>query len=429
MAAGKGGVRDKQEWDAVIVGASLAGCSTAIMLGQAGARVALVDKQPEVSSFKRVCGHYIQPCALTALDRLGLLQPIYDIGGRPSRLEMYTPWGWFVEPAGRAAPPDGINLRREVLDPLVRARAAATPGVELMLGRTAERLTFGGGKANGVELRTRDGAASRLKGKLVIGADGRASRIAELIDAKDRRFPHGRFSYGAYFEDETDLGPHGQVWMLDPDTVARFPTDSGLTLYACMPTHEALPRFKRDLIGAIRETVAAVPDAPPIETAKQVSTVFGKVSMPDIARGPVAAGVALVGDAALTGDPAGAVGCGWAFEGGVRLADTVAPALLEGKSLDRALTRYSLRHRRDLAGFAWASHDYATGRRFTPFERMLFSAATRDAKVSGDVMAIAGKTMTFEKIVPTLVPRAAAVNVRHALRRRAAAPPPAPVAG
>jgi 2-polyprenyl-6-methoxyphenol hydroxylase-like FAD-dependent oxidoreductase len=39
-------------YDAVIVGASLAGCTTAIALGRAGARVALVEKRPDPAAFK-----------------------------------------------------------------------------------------------------------------------------------------------------------------------------------------------------------------------------------------------------------------------------------------------------------------------------------------------------------------------------------------
>ena len=58
------------EWDAVIVGASLAGCTAAIMLGRAGARVALVDQRTEPSAFKRICSHYIQASAVATLERL-----------------------------------------------------------------------------------------------------------------------------------------------------------------------------------------------------------------------------------------------------------------------------------------------------------------------------------------------------------------------
>jgi flavin-dependent dehydrogenase len=49
-----------EECDVVIVGASLAGCATAILLGRQGLRVALVDKHGDEEAFKRLCGHYIQ---------------------------------------------------------------------------------------------------------------------------------------------------------------------------------------------------------------------------------------------------------------------------------------------------------------------------------------------------------------------------------
>ena len=72
---------DRVEYDAVIVGASLAGCATAIALGRAGASVALVEKRPDPAAFKRICSHFIQASAVPALDRLGLLEPIVEAGG------------------------------------------------------------------------------------------------------------------------------------------------------------------------------------------------------------------------------------------------------------------------------------------------------------------------------------------------------------
>lgn len=51
------------DYDAVIVGASLAGCAAAIGLGRAGARVALVERQPDLAAFKRICSHQIQASA------------------------------------------------------------------------------------------------------------------------------------------------------------------------------------------------------------------------------------------------------------------------------------------------------------------------------------------------------------------------------
>ena len=67
--------------DAVIVGGSLPGCSTAILLGRAGARVAVVEKQPNPDAFKRMCTHFIQASAAPTIERLDLLDPIMEAGG------------------------------------------------------------------------------------------------------------------------------------------------------------------------------------------------------------------------------------------------------------------------------------------------------------------------------------------------------------
>jgi len=72
---------NRSDYDAVIVGASLAGCATAIALGRSGASVALVEKQPDPAAFKRMCSHFIQASAVPALERLDLLGPIMEAGG------------------------------------------------------------------------------------------------------------------------------------------------------------------------------------------------------------------------------------------------------------------------------------------------------------------------------------------------------------
>src|SRR6478609_10387866 len=89
---------DRLDYDAVIVGASLAGCATAIGLGRAGARVALVEKRPDPAAFKRICSHFIQASAVPTLERLDLLDPIMAMGGVRSRFRAWTPWGWIDPP-------------------------------------------------------------------------------------------------------------------------------------------------------------------------------------------------------------------------------------------------------------------------------------------------------------------------------------------
>jgi len=410
-------IADSPDYDAIVVGASLAGCATAIQLGRAGARVALVEKSPDPGAFKRTCSHFIQASAVPTLERLELLDPIMAAGGVRSRMRLWTPWGWIDPPPERAG--YAVNLRRELLDPLVREAAAATPGVELMLGRPALRLLDEEGVVSGVAVQGRSGEETELRARLAIGADGRDSRIAELTGVATKTLPHGRFAYGAYFEGALPPGaPDGMVWMMDPQWAAAFPTDSELVFYAAMPTMDRLPEFKRDPGEALVSLVASVPDAPPIRAARRVGPVLGKIEMPNRVRVPIAPGLALVGDAALATDPLFGVGCGWALQSAEWLADSVAPALRGGEPLERGLVRYRRRHRRELRGHAFQIHDYATGRRFNPGERMLFAAAARDPKVALAFDAFGTRRMKLARMFATVAPRAIAVNVRHAVGRR-----------
>jgi len=88
-------ISDRPAYDAVIVGASLAGCATAIQLGRAGLSVALIEKQPDPRAFKRMCSHFIQASGVPAIERLGLLEPIEAAGGLRPQMHMWTRCGCF----------------------------------------------------------------------------------------------------------------------------------------------------------------------------------------------------------------------------------------------------------------------------------------------------------------------------------------------
>ncbi len=409
------------DYDAVVVGASLAGCATATLLARGGARVALVEKQPDPRAYKRICSHFIQASAVPTLERLGLLEPIASAGGLRSQMRIWTRWGWIEPPADGGA--FSVNVRREVLDPLARDAAAAEPGVELMLGQTAERLVQEHGAVRGVAIRDADGGETELRARLTVGADGRDSRIAKLAGVAEKVRPHGRVAYGAYYEDALpETAPNTPVWMLDPQWAAAFPTDSGLTFYAAMPTVDRLPEFKRDPEAALVSMVSSVPDPPPIQAGRLVGEVMGRIDMTNRERDPVAPGLALVGDAALAIDPLFGVGCGWALQSGEWLADSVAPALHGEEPLERGLRRYRRRRRRQLRLHSYLIHDYATGRRMQPPERMLFAAAARDPKTASLFEAIGTRQSKPGRTMAKVMSRAVAVNARHALGRSGRGP-------
>lgn len=410
-------------YDAVIVGASLAGSATAIALGRAGLKVALLEKRPDPQAYKKICSHYIQSSAIAPLERLGLLQPMMQAGAVRSRVRIHTPWGWIGSPPGSKVP-SGVNLRREKLDPLIRTTAAETPGVELMLGQAVEELLYDGKAVSGVKAKDTHGSVRALRARLVVGADGRGSQVAKLANAPAKTVRHGRFAYGAYFEGPAPEGtPDASFWLLDPDMAAAFPTDSDLCFYAVMPTMARLESFKADPGKALVDFVSSVPDAPPIAAGKPVAPVQGKIDMTNVAHRPVVPGLALVGDAALAIDPLWGIGCGWAFQSSEWLTDSVIPALQGGESLEKGLARYRRRHRRKLAGHSAMIYDYAGGRKFTKLEKGLFAGATEDDRLAEVFEAFGTRNIGPAEMLARTVPKVAYLGAKRSLtgRRHASA--------
>jgi 2-polyprenyl-6-methoxyphenol hydroxylase-like FAD-dependent oxidoreductase len=264
--------------------------------------------------------------------------------------------------------------------------AADTGGVELMMGHTATALQRDGKRFGGVSVRDRDGRERELRARLVVGADGRGSGVAQMADLRSRAQPNNRFVYMAYYRD-TPLatGDSPLLWFLDPDMAYAFPTDDGLTMLACVPHKDRLPEFREDAEGAMARTFEGLPDAPRLDPGKRESKLLGKLEVPNERRPARAAGLALVGDAALSADPLWGVGCGWAFQSGEWLAQEAGPALAGHGDLEGALRRYARRHRKALAGHNRVLSTYSDGHRFKPMERAFFRAAARDQELAGRV--------------------------------------------
>lgn len=403
------------DYDVAIVGASLSGCTAAILLSRAGAKVALIEKSPDPQAYKRVCSHFIQASAVPTIERIGLYEPILAAGGLRSRFHSRTPWGWIEPTEKRSA--YCLNLRRSLLDPMLREQAAAQPGVELMLGQTAGRLLRDGDVFGGVAVRDREGKEREIGARLTVGADGRDSHVAEMSEVKEKTLPHDRLAYGGYFEGpKPKFWPDGAVWLLDPDMAAAFPTDGGQVFYIAMVHKDRAPEFKKDPERALVDHVAGVPEPPPIRASKCVGQVIGKIEMPNRIRGPVAPGLALIGDAALATDPIFGVGCGFAFQSGEWLADSVSPALRGVESLENGLRRYRKRHRRQLGMHARLIHDYSTSRKFDRGERLMIATAIRDPQAAAIFEAMATRRITPPQALLPMARRVAAVNARRLIR-------------
>lgn len=402
----------EHEHDIVVVGASIAGCSSAIQFARRGLRVALVERRPDLKAHKVTCTHYIQPSATPAIRRLGLEDSIEAAGGVRNSIDLWTRYGWIRHPG--VAVPHGWSIRRERLDPILRDLAATTAGVELMTGSRVTGLVREAGRIVGVRAAATDGTEREVRGRLVVAADGRTSTVAQLAGAPTRTLPNGRFSYWAYFRRlPLATGRRAQLWFSDPQVAYAFPNDDDVTLVAYWGLHHELPGVKADVDGAVRGHFAGLPDAPRLAQGERVSRWLGKTDMPNLRRRPAYEGMALVGDAAQASDPVWGVGCGWAFQSAEWLVDATAPALAAGAPLDRPLAAYVRRHRAELVPHQLMIADYSTGRRFRAAERLLFAAGARDRASATHMHLLAGRLMPVHRFLsPRALGRAAVVVAR-----------------
>ncbi|MEU7727345.1 NAD(P)/FAD-dependent oxidoreductase [Streptomyces sp. NPDC040724] len=411
------------DYDVVISGASLAGSAAAILLARRGVRVALLERRSDPEAYKVLCTHSITANAYPVLDELGLVPAIEKAGAVRNEARWYTRWGWIEPRAAPAGPelPYAYNIRRSVLDPLIRSRAAETPGVDLLLGHQVTGLVREAGRTTGVRASTPQGERE-IRARLVVGADGKDSAVAKFAEVPVQQYENARFGYLAHFRNLPLHGGIGQTWFLEPDMAYAFPNDDGVTVMAVLPDKKRLPAFREDLEGSFLSFIRALPQAPPIDSAERVTKIIGLVNYPLHSRKPTAPGVALIGDAALTGDPLWGVGCGWALESAHWLAEEVSPAAAGRGDLDRSLAAYERRHRRRLRGYQYLAADFATARPFNPVERLMFSAAARDEAAARHMHLFASRLITPLRFLnPVALAKASVVNIRH----RGAAVPPA----
>lgn len=388
--------------DVIVIGASLAGCTSAILLARAGASVLLIDKQPDIDAYKVVCGHYIQSSAIPTIERLGLLEPMMQAGAVRSAARVLFD-DKVIGPAAPdvVAPP--INLPRKLLDPLLRRIADNTAGIELRMGwalNSVERLTPGD-----CHVRLKDGAGESraASARLLVAADGRDSAFVKLSRMRTARSKNGRFNYSPFYSGTPpDDWPSTSVYFDDKHWAGAFPTTDGLTGYYLMVPHDRIEEFKADREGACLRMIAELPFAPPVDQLKLAGPIVGRIDMSNQWRNPVRRGAALVGDAAFSIDPLFGVGCGWAFESGAMLADEVAPALSNGGPLSAPLRSYRRRLSMKIIPHTLLTNGYTRGRALSRFERFVMTRAARSPEVEKSMVELMTRNISpFELLGPS----------------------------
>jgi flavin-dependent dehydrogenase len=364
---------ERESFDAVVVGASLAGCTAATLLARKGAKVMLVDRASSDTAYKKVCTHFLQPSALPTLQRLGLFDAMVAAGAVKSGISFHTHFGWL--------PPDpeldGLNLRRERLDPMLRGLAAKTEGVDLRMGHAVKELLRDGDRVVGVVTES-DGERRELRAEVVVGADGRHSKVAELAGIQGKSAPNNRFLYAAYFRNLDLRVRDGSTIWFGVDASYIFPNDDGVTVVVVMPHKDRLPAFRADLEKSFYAQFDGLPRAPKLRQAERVGDFFGMLEMPNHIRPAAVGRVALVGDAAMASDPVMGVGCGFALQSGEWLGQDLGEALAARRGVDEALGTYRKHHDERLRMHHEMINGISLAKPFNALERLIFHGATAD---------------------------------------------------
>ena len=361
-------------FDVVLVGAGPAGCVAAMLLGREGLKVALLDAHRDVNHYKRLCTHSMRSSALPTLKRLGLDELLEDRGAVRQHESVWTQYGWIRDTRPSWLPSHGYNVSRRVMDPLMRTAAAAVDGVHLMMGARLTSLTVDqGGRVDGV-VADINGSARRIGAKLVIGADGYSSKVAQLASLPGKSWPNNRFVYFAEYRNVT-VPPWctTAMWLIGRDAAYVFCNEDGVTLLAAVPAKEHLPEFRQDPEAALLEMMANLTDGPDLTRAERVSNVIGTTDYPFITRKHIVApGVALIGDAAMVGDPLWGTGCGWAIQTAEWLCDAVTVGLRDETigDIDSGARRYQRKHKRQLLLHQFINMESARKLKLNPLERL-----------------------------------------------------------
>lgn len=316
--------------DVVVVGARCAGSAAAIALARRGRRVVALDSSAFPSD--TLSTHLFFPHHWAEIERLGALDRVRAIGA-PEHSEAAV-WAEDIEVRGPFNAVDGIAhggcVRRHGLDQALvdTARDAGAEVRERV--RVTELVRRADGRVAGVRYRAHDGEVGEIRARLVIGADGRKSTVANLVGATARdQVDNQRLMAFAYFRDPIESQRHVAVqWRVGAELGTVFPCDGGLALVLLMSPVSRGAEFRADPVATFESTIAAIPGmAKRLAGCERESTVKLSLKHPSYFRTSHGPGWALAGDAGHFKDPVIAQGIRDALRFGRLLGESVAPVL------------------------------------------------------------------------------------------------------
>ena len=325
-------------FDAIVVGARCAGSPTAMLLARKGYRVLVVDRA--IFPSDTLSTHILHPLGVDALSRWGLLERLTATGCPP--IDTYAfDFGSFalVGAPGTKDAPVAYCPRRTILDKLL-VDAAAQSGAEVREAFTVETILFEDGRAVGIEGRSKDGSSVTERARVVVGADGRHSFVAEAV-APDRYDEKPALLAGYYtYWSGLPMSGRFETYIRDRRGFAAAPTHDGLTMVIAGWPYAEFEDCKKDIEGNYLKTIELAPAfADRLRHAKREAR-FAGVAVPNYFRKPYGPGWALVGDAGYNRDFITGQGIMDAFHDAELCADALDKTFSGAQPFEAAMSGY-----------------------------------------------------------------------------------------
>lgn len=353
-----------ENFDIIIVGASIAGSSAAIHFATNGKKVLLLDS----GTFPRdrLSTHFMWPRGVSYLNRLGVAEtilrktpsfrkmvvgiegvlltgqiPVTDLRQRFSALH-----GSDECVTDLYCGPRRLLLDQELIS------AAARAGADVRQHVAFSSVTEQEGAVTGIVARTRSGEKFQAKGRLVIGADGKNSLFAQAVKSAiyDRR-EDSTYAFFGYFsgieQDGLLIKNRGRLGS------AIFPTSDGTHLVLCYGPDVWWKAFSRSPHNNFMKTLSFCDEGlhDSVLKGQREQPFKGCGKMVAFQRENTGPGWALIGDAASFKDQVTAAGMTHALRDAELLFQCVNDALDNVNTLNEALELFRARRRKDYSDY------------------------------------------------------------------------------
>ena len=327
-------------YDVIVIGARVAGSSTAMLLARNGLSVLAVDKAAFPSD--TLSTHQVQLPGVARLERWGLLREVAAAGTPATRRVRFDPGPAVLD--GRYGEFEGVDAlyspRRTLLDTLL-VESAREAGAEVREGFKVDEIVIEDGRVTGVRGRPPGDSPVVESARIVIGADGRHSLLARTLAPRAyHEQPALTFAYYTYW-DGLEIGGGGEMYGRARRLIGAWPTNDSLVMtYVAGPIDES-HAFRSDLEGNLLASLDLAGDlGERAREATRAERIYGTANTANYFREPYGPGWALVGDAGLAMDPVTGQGISDALRDAELLANAITTGLGGSQPLETALGEY-----------------------------------------------------------------------------------------